>query len=104
MATRQISANGKQKSPRVQVVLSEDLCERLSALAKKESRTIRNMAKVFIQEGVERSEEENLSTPITSRAPNNTEGFRSALEAQELIRLKGAPRRLRLYRPKSSQQ
>ena len=52
MATRQNSSNGKQKSPRIQVVLPEDLCERLSELAERESRTVSNMAKVLIQEGV----------------------------------------------------
>ena len=50
MATRQNSSNGKQKSPRIQVVLPEDLCERLSELAERESRTVSNMAKVLIQE------------------------------------------------------
>ena len=96
MATRQTSSNGKPKSPRVQVVLSEDLCTRLSHLANLESRTVSNMAKVLIQEGLTRYEKENLST---STSPTNTEGFRSALEAQEPKRLKGTPRRLRLFRP-----
>ncbi len=104
MPTRQNSSNGKPKSPRVQVVLPEELCDRLSALAKNESRTISNMAKVFIQEGVERSEAKHLSNPLNTERPNSTEGFRSALEAQEPKRLKGAPRRLRLYRPKSNKQ
>ena len=56
MATRQNSSNGKQKSPRIQVVLPEDLCEQLSELAEQESRTVSNMAKVLIQEGVKRHE------------------------------------------------
>ena len=99
VATRQNSSNGKPKSPRVQVVLAEDLCSSLSALAEKESRTVSNMAKVFIQEGVKRYEREQLTQgPATSQL-TNTEGFRSALEAQEAKRLKGAPRRLRLYKP-----
>ena len=55
MATRQNSSNGKQKSPRIQVVLPEDLCEKLSELAEQESRTVSNMAKVLIQEGIKRS-------------------------------------------------
>ena len=63
MATRQNSSNGKQKSPRIQVVLPEDLCERLSELAEKESRTVSNMAKVLIQEGVKHYElKENSSS------------------------------------------
>ncbi len=92
MATRQNSANGKPKSPRVQVVLPEDLCARLTNLAEQESRTVSNMAKVMIQEGVKRYEERNPEL-------NTTEKFRSALEAQEPKRLKGAPKRLRLRRP-----
>ena len=98
MATRQNSSNGKPKSPRVQVVLPEDLCQRLTALAEQESRTISNMAKVMIQEGINRYEQKTMAIS-SSPALTNTEGFRSALEAQEPKRLKGAPRRLKLYRP-----
>ena len=54
MATRQTSSSGKTKSPRIQVVLPEELCVRLSALADQESRTVSNMAKVLIQQGLER--------------------------------------------------
>ena len=54
MATRQTSSSGKPKSPRIQVVLPEDLCERLAALAEQESRTVSNMAKVLIQQGLDR--------------------------------------------------
>ena len=97
MATRQQSKNGKPKSPRVQVVLPEDLCDRLSALAKQESRTVSNMAKVLIQEGVKQYEQ--VKTTKTATAITNTERFRSALEAQESKRLRGAPRRLRLHKP-----
>ena len=99
MATRQHSSNGKPKSPRVQVVLPEDLCERLSALAERESRTVSNMAKVLIKEGVKQYEQVQIEP--TKRTPiiTSTEGFRSALEAQASRRLKGAPRRLRLHRP-----
>ena len=53
MATRQNSTNGKPKSPRIQVVLPESLCEKLAELAEKESRTVSNMAKVLIQQGIE---------------------------------------------------
>ena len=52
MATRQNSTNGKPKSPRIQVVLPENLCAKLALLAEEESRTVSNMAKVLIQEGV----------------------------------------------------
>ncbi len=99
MATRQNSTNGKPKSPRIQVVLPEDLCNRLADLAAKESRTISNMAKVFIQEGLQRHEQGQASQTDGSISISNTEGFRSALEAQETKRLRGAPRRLRLYKP-----
>ena len=51
MATRQNSTNGKPKSPRIQVVLPELICEQLTILANNESRTVSNMAKVLIQEG-----------------------------------------------------
>ena len=99
MATRQNSSNGKPKSPRVQVVLPEDLCDRLAALAERESRTVSNMAKVLIQEGVCQYEQIYLSTEEPSSPLTSTEGFRSALEAQEPKRLKGAPKRLRLQKP-----
>ncbi len=97
MATRQNSSNGRPKSPRVQVVLPEDLCKRLAALAQQESRTVSNMAKVLIQEGIgyyEQVQRSSAETSITS-----TEGFRSALEAQESQRLKGPPRRIKLQKP-----
>ena len=54
--TRQTSSSGRPKSPRIQVVLPEDLCQRLALLAEDESRTVSNMAKVLIQQGVERLE------------------------------------------------
>ena len=99
MATRQNSANGKPKSPRVQVVLPEDLCDQLSALAERELRTVSNMAKVLIQEGIKKYESDQplqtRKTPLLA----STEGFRSALEAQESRRLRGAPKRFRLHRP-----
>ena len=99
MATRQTSSNGKQKSPRVQVVLPEDLCGRLAKLAEKESLTVSNMAKVLIQEGIKRYEEKKQKVEeLTSTSIGITEGFRSALEAQEPKRLKGAPRRIRLFK------
>ena len=54
MATRQNSTNGKPKSPRIQVVLPELICEQLTTLANNESRTVSNMAKVLIQEGIKK--------------------------------------------------
>ncbi|WP_115017594.1 hypothetical protein [Synechococcus sp. UW140] len=103
MATRQTSSSGKTKSPRIQVVLPEELCVRLSALADQESRTVSNMAKVLIQQGLQRLEQGEVSTPPAraqaSVAPRNAEQIRSELEAQPPRRLRGAPRRLRLYKP-----
>tara|TARA_Y100001968_G_scaffold226490_1_gene209254 strand:- start:1232 stop:1534 length:303 start_codon:yes stop_codon:yes gene_type:complete len=96
MATRQNSSNGKQKSPRIQVVLPEDLCDRLSELAKIESRTVSNMAKVLIQEGIKNHELENISLSEESATTNNkTQKFINALEKQKTQRLKGIPKRLR---------
>ena len=79
------------------MVLPEDLCDRLSDLAEQESRTVSNMAKVLIQEGVRQYEQ--IKASKTATAITNTERFRSALEAQESRRLRGAPRRLRLHKP-----
>lgn len=101
VATRQTSSSGKPKSPRIQVVLPEDLCLRLTALAEQESRTVSNMAKVLIQQGVQRLEQgEAAPRPSASAPPQSpTDRLRSALEAQQPRRLRGAPRRVRLYRP-----
>jgi len=92
--TRQTSSSGKPKSPRIQVVLPEDLCARLTAMADEESRTVSNMARVLIQQGVQRHEQ-SVDRPVPSRE----ERLRSALESQQTRRLRGAPRRLRLHRP-----
>ena len=99
MATRQNSSNGKQKSPRVQVVLPEDLCEKLSKLAEQESRTVSNMAKVLIQEGVNRHEliEHSSSKELETKA-TKTQKFINELEKQKTQRLKGIPKRLRFKR------
>ena len=99
MATRQNSSNGKQKSPRIQVVLPEDLCERLSELAERESRTVSNMAKVLIQEGVKYHElkESSASKELETREIK-TQNFINALEKQKTQRLKGIPKRLKFKR------
>ena len=98
MATRQHSSNGNPKSPRIQVVLPENLCSQLSLLAKRESRTVSNMAKVLIQEGVKRLEKKSLISDEESSILN-AENFRSSLESQPSRKLKGAPRRIRFLRP-----
>ena len=99
MATRQNSSNWKQKSPRIQVVLPEDLCERLSELAERESRTVSNMAKVLIQEGVNyhESKESSASKKLETKEIK-TQNFINALEKQKTQRLKGIPKRLKYKR------
>ena len=97
MATRQNSSNGKQKSPRIQVVLPEGLCEQLSELAEQESRTVSNMAKVLIQEGIKRSKliESSATKELEKK---KTQNFINALEKQKTQRLKGVPKRLKFKR------
>jgi len=96
--TRQNSSSGRPKSPRIQVVLPEELCQRLADLAETESRTVSNMAKVLIQQGVERFEQQQRAG---AGGASGTDRFRAALEQQQQRqdRLRGAPRRLRLQRP-----
>ena len=100
MATRQHSSNGRPKSPRVQVVLPEHLCAKLAVLAEKESRTVSNMAKVLIQEGIKNYFEKKTKSHI-SETKIDTENFRDTLERQSIKRLKGAPQRIR-YSKKSN--
>ena len=92
MATRQTSTNGKPKSPRIQVVLPEHLCDQLALLAEEESRTVSNMAKVLIQEGVKNYLVREGKASISNA---NTDSFRDSLENQSIKRLKGIPKRIR---------
>jgi len=94
MATRQNSTNGKPKSPRIQVVLPELICEQLTILAENESRTISNMAKVLIQEGIKIYFEREANSPIAD-TKISTDNFRDKLEKQSIKRLRGAPQRIR---------
>ena len=96
MATRQNSTNGKPKSPRIQVVLPEKVWEQLSCLAEEESRTVSNMAKVLIQNGI-KSYFEKAGKPLISNFKKDTDEFRNSLENQNIKRLKGAPKRIRYY-------
>ncbi len=76
---------------------------RLTALAEEESRTVSNMAKVLIQQGLQRYEQggsRQVAAPIPQEHPSSTEQMRTALESKQTGRLKGAPRRVRLQRPK----
>ena len=90
MATRQNSTNGKPKSPRIQVVLPELICEQLNSLAENESRTVSNMAKVLIQEGIK-----NYFKREAKSQTSASDNFRDTLERQSIKRLKGAPQRIR---------
>ena len=97
MATRQNSTNGKPKSPRIQVVLPELICEQLAILATNESRTVSNMAKVLIQEGIKKYLEKE-GKPLFSENNLNTDKFRNELEKQSVRRLKRAPQKIRYYK------
>ena len=97
MATRQNSTNGKPKSPRIQVVLPELICEQLTILASKESRTVSNMAKVLIQEGIKKYFEKE-SQSLVSENNLNTDKLRNELEKQTVRRLKRAPQRIKYYK------
>jgi len=97
MATRQNSTNGKPKSPRIQVVLPELICEQLTILATNESRTVSNMAKVLIQDGIKKYfEKEGKALGLEGNL--NTDKFRDELEKQSVRRLKRAPQRIRYYK------
>ena len=97
MATRKNSTNGKPKSPRIQVVLPELICEQLSILASNESRTVSNMAKVLIQEGIKKYFEKEGGSFVSDNNLN-TDKFRDELEKQSVRRLKRAPQRIRYYK------
>ena len=97
MATRQNSTNGKPKSPRIQVVLPELICEQLTILANNESRTVSNMAKVLIQDVIKNYFEKESKLPF-SENNLNTDKFRDELEKQSVRRLKRAPQRTRYYK------
>ena len=97
MATRQNSTNGKPKSPRIQVVLPELICDQLSILATNESRTVSNMAKVLIQEGIKKYFEKEGKS-LVSKDNLNTDKFRDELEKQSFKRLKRSSQRIRYYK------
>jgi len=97
MATRQNSTNGKPKSPRIQVVLPEFICDQLTILASNESRTVSNMAKVLIQEGIKKYFEKEGNS-LVSENNVDTDKFRDELEKQSIKRLKKAPQRIRYYK------
>ena len=82
-------------------MLPELICEQLTILAENESRTISNMAKVLIQEGIKNYFNKETRSLI-SDTKINTDSFRDTLERQSIKRLKGAPQRIRyLKKPKN---
>ena len=97
MATRQNSTNGKPKSPRIQVVLPESLCEQLADLAEEESRTVSNMAKVLIQQGINNYVNKTNDLVKSNLNTADTVTFRE-LEKQSIKRLKGPPKRIRYFK------
>ena len=97
MATRQNSTNGKPKSPRIQVVLPEPLCQQLADLAEEESRTVSNMAKVLIQRGI-KNHINKTNDLVKSNLNTDTVTFRDELEKQSIKRLKGPPKRIRYFK------
>ena len=97
MATRQNSTNGKPKSPRIQVVLPELICEQLTILADNESRTVSNMAKVLIQEGI-KIHFEKEGKILVSENDLNTDKFRQELEKQRVKKLKRVSQRIQYYK------
>ena len=68
-------------------------------LADNESRTISNMAKVLIQEGIKNYFKREAKSQ-TSDTNIDTDNFRDKLERQSIKRLKGAPQRI-IYTKKS---
>ena len=97
MATRQNSTNGKPKSPRIQVVLPELICEQLATLATNESRTVSNMAKVLIQEGIKKYFEKEHKA-LVSEHDLITDKFRTELEKQSVKKLKRSHQKIRYYK------
>ena len=76
--------------------MPEDLCQRLALLAEDESRTVSNMAKVLIQQGLDR-----LPGPGSAPVPSS-KSLRRQLERQQQApspKLRGRPKRIRLRGP-----
>ena len=81
----------------VSLNLPELICEQLTTLANNESRTVSNMAKVLIQEGI-RNYFEKERKSLFSENNLNTNQFRDELEKQSVKRLKKAPQRIKYYK------
>jgi len=71
----------------------------LSELAEQESRTVSNMAKVLIQEGINRNRSKLIEVSAAKELEiQKTQNFINTLENQKTQRLKGVPKRLRFRR------
>ena len=79
------------------MVLPELICEQLTILATNQSRTVSNMAKVLIQDGIKKYFE-NEGKSFFSVNTLNSDKFRNELEKQSVRRLKRAPQRIRYYK------
>ena len=66
-------------------------------MADNESRTVSNMAKVLIQEGIKKYLEKGSKSHV-SENNLNTDKFRDELEKQSVRRLKRASQRIRYYK------
>ena len=66
-------------------------------MANNESRTVSNMAKVLIQEGIKKYFEKEGKS-LFSENNLNTDKFRDELEKQSVKRLKRAPQRIRYFK------
>lgn len=104
MPTRQTSSSGRPKSPRIQVVLPEELCERLASLAESESRTVSNMARVLIQQGIERLEHQRAEVSGDGPPDRSRQRPPSGEPAGRGPRDQGSERRGRAQRPSRTER
>ena len=92
VATRQTSSSGRPKSPRIQVVLSEELLEQLATAAEADCRTVSNLARVLIQQGLQ----QRLAAAGSGQPQESLRDSLERSQAGTARRLRGRPRRIRL--------
>lgn len=95
VATRQTSSSGRPKSPRIQVVLSEELLDQLATAAEADCRTVSNLARVLIQQGLQ----QRLAATGGGRPQESLRDSLERSQAGAARRLRGRPRRIRLRGP-----
>ena len=95
VATRQTSSSGRPKSPRIQVVLSEELLDQLATAAEADCRTVSNLARVLIQQGLQ----QRLAAAGGGRPQESLRDSLERSQAGSARRLRGRPRRIRLRGP-----